>query len=187
MRRWWEELVIDFFDRIDGLVAAAHRGRLDDEEHELAVQLAMIRFAQNLVHTFDGRSIGQLVNATKTLARYACIDIQRRSIAQRGPVDASLDEGRQADAHEPPAASRWQYEAASHAFAADEGRRDLREFLDWALPRVPETQRRVLQMSFDGVELEAICAELGISEANAYQRRSRGMKCLGRLREQWDG
>ena len=34
MRRWWEELVIDLYDRVDGLVHAAHRGRLDAREHE---------------------------------------------------------------------------------------------------------------------------------------------------------
>ena len=43
MRRWWDELVIDFYDRMDGFVAAAHRGRLDDDEHELAVAMSLTR------------------------------------------------------------------------------------------------------------------------------------------------
>jgi hypothetical protein len=77
MRRRWDELVIDFFDRMDGVVAAAHKGRLDDEEHELAVAVSRARFSKNLITTFDGISIGQLVNACKTLARGICIDVQR--------------------------------------------------------------------------------------------------------------
>ena len=54
MRRWWEELVIDFHDRMDGFVAAAHRGRLDHDEHELAVGWALAKFSTNLVSTFKG-------------------------------------------------------------------------------------------------------------------------------------
>ena len=91
MRQWWEELVIDFRDRIDGLVAATHKGRLDDDEHELAVQLALIRFSSNLVNTFDGVSMGELVNATKTLSRGICMDVQRRSIRERRHAGPSLD------------------------------------------------------------------------------------------------
>ena len=45
MRKWWDELVVDFYDRIDGLVYATHKGRLDDDEHELAVQLSLARFS----------------------------------------------------------------------------------------------------------------------------------------------
>src|SRR3954468_6635829 len=82
MRQWWAELVTDFFDRIDGFVAAAHKGRLDDEEHELAVELSLARFTTNLVQTFTGDSMGELVNATKTLTQRICIDVQRSSIRE---------------------------------------------------------------------------------------------------------
>src|SRR3712207_7150871 len=61
------------------LFRSTHRGRLDDEEHQLAVQLAMIRFSQNLITTFEGVSMGQLVNATRTLARGICMDVDRKS------------------------------------------------------------------------------------------------------------
>ena len=32
MRTWWEELLIDFTDRMNGLVMANHKGRLDHAE-----------------------------------------------------------------------------------------------------------------------------------------------------------
>jgi hypothetical protein len=54
MRRCWEELVIAVHDRMDGIVAATHQGRLNDEEHEQAVQLALVRFSSRLIHTFAG-------------------------------------------------------------------------------------------------------------------------------------
>jgi DNA-directed RNA polymerase specialized sigma24 family protein len=184
-RHWWDELVIDFHDRMEGLVAVAHGGRLDPDEHELAHQLAMIRFAQNLIHTFEGTSLGQLVNATKQLARYACIDAQRRAIAERGLVAASLDEGESGGRQA--LLARWEHRAAEHAHDDAEAGRDALAFLAWALPRIPEPQRRVLQLTAAGAELDAICAELGISGANAYQRRSRGLKALARLREEYDG
>src|SRR3954447_19841463 len=91
MRRWWNELVIDVRDRMDGFVATTHRGRLDDDEHELAVAMALARFANNLIATFQGVSMGELVNATKTLARGICIDVQRRSVRARRLEGPSLD------------------------------------------------------------------------------------------------
>jgi RNA polymerase sigma factor (sigma-70 family) len=186
MRRWWDELVIDVHDRMDGLVYAAHRGRLDDEEHELAVQLAMIKFATNLMTTFAGVSMGQLVNAARTLARGVCIDVQRRAVRERRAGEVSLDEARDRDdAGE--AGTRWEADEARRRLADEEDRRDVVEFLAWALPQVPETRRRVLELTVAGAELAEICTELGIARDNAYQRRSRGLKDLAALRERYDG
>ncbi len=185
MRRWWSELVVDFKDRMDGFVAAAHRGRLDDEEHELAVQLAMIRFAQRLVRSFRGVSMGELVNATRTLARYACIDVQQQAVARREREVASLDALRgdpDADGAAPP----HEVDAARRRHEADAAARDVRDFLAWALPQVSKGRRRVLELSFEGAELTEICTELDISDVNVYQRRSRGLKDLAKLKELYD-
>ena len=180
MRRWWDALVVDVFDRMDGFVGAAHRGRLDDDEHELAVQLAMIRFSTNLITTFEGVSMGQLVNAAKTLARGICIDVQRRSIRGRPPDAVSLDQaGPGDDAGGSPA---WEAEEAVRRMEAGERGRDAVDFLGWAMPQVVETRRRVLELTFEGAELAEICTELEIERDNAYARRSRGLKDLARLR-----
>jgi DNA-directed RNA polymerase specialized sigma subunit len=81
---------------------------------------------------------------------------------------------------------RWEADEAARRFAADERSADVREFLDWALPQVKEDRRRVLELSFYGAELPEIVEELGISRDNAYQRRSRGMRDLTKLKEQFD-
>jgi DNA-directed RNA polymerase specialized sigma24 family protein len=186
MRRWWDELVVDVFDRMDGLVAATHKGRLDDEEHELAVQRALIKFSQNLVTTFAGTSMGELVNATKTLARGVCIDVQEESIRRRRRHGVSLDDDRRADGEDGPAPQGWELAEAHRRLDAEERGRDARDFLDWALPRLNDNRRRVLELTLEGVELPEICAELGIERDNAYQRRSRGLRDLSKLKEQYD-
>jgi hypothetical protein len=185
MRRWWDELVVDFFDRMDGFVAVAHRGRLDDEEHELAVQLSMIRFSERLINTFDGVSVGQLVNACKTLARHICIDVQRASARRRRAEGPSLDAGWAADP-DARVAPGWEAQEAVRRYEAEERASAVDGFLGWALPQVKRERRQVLELSFRGAELPEIQAELGISRDNAYQRRSRGMKDLKRLKERYD-
>jgi hypothetical protein len=186
MRRWWEELVIDFADRIEGMVAATHRGRLDEEEHALAHGLAMTRFARNLAGTFRGVSMGELVNATKVLVRYACIDVQRTSIGGRQRHGAvSLDDGWNQEDPDP-AGRSWEAAEALRRHEDDERGREFADFLRWALPRVADTRRQVLEMTIQGMEVPEICAALGIGPANAYARRSRGLKDLAKLKEQYD-
>ncbi|HSD76100.1 MAG TPA: hypothetical protein VLA98_01800 [Solirubrobacteraceae bacterium] len=185
MRRWWEELVIDFFDRMDGFVAAAHRGRLNADEHELAVALSMGRFSERLIDTFEGVSIGELVNACKALARGICIDVQRSSIRARRHAGHSLDAGWDEDPDDR-VAETWEAEEAKRRHDRGERGREVRDFLDWALPQIVEKRRRVLDLTFHGAELPEIVEELGISEANAYQLRSRGLKDLKQLKERYD-
>ncbi|MBI5105008.1 MAG: sigma-70 family RNA polymerase sigma factor [Solirubrobacterales bacterium] len=182
MRRHWGHLVEDVFDRMDGIVYATHKGRLDDEEHELAVQLALVKFWNNLMRTFAGASMGELVNATRTLARGICIDVQRRSIARHGRVVVGLDHGGDDDPETP-----WAEAAQAHRRHDDEQRgRDDLEFLAWALPQVRENRRAVLQRTLAGEPLDHIAAALGITHDNAYQLRSRGIKDLKKLKELFD-
>ena len=185
MRRWWGELVIDFRDRMDGLVWLAHRGRLDDDEHELAVQLSMVRFATRLIDSFEGGSMGELVNASKTLARGIAIDVQRRSIRRRSREGRSLDAGWDADA-EDRAMRSWEADEAVARLDAEERSADVREFLGWALPRLLDERRRVVELTHQGATIPEIMAELGISQNNAYQLRSRGMRDLGKLKRRYD-
>lgn len=184
MRKWWGELVIDFYDRMDGLVAAQHRGRLDADEHELAVSMALSRFASRLMHTFKGSSMGELVNACLTLARGICVDVQRSSVARRAHEGPSFDAGW--NVGDVPDTAAWEVDEALRRLDAEERSRAVRDFLTWALPRVGETYRGVLELTFQGAEVPEICDELGIDRGNAYQRRSRGLKDLTKLKEQYD-
>ena len=183
MQQWWRELVIDFFDRIDGFVDAEHKGRLNDSEHELAVSMSLTRFTTNLVNTFDGHSMGELVNATKTLVRGICIDVQRSSQRERERRGGSFDDGW----NDPERGQgRWEADESYRRHEAQETATEIRDFLAWALPQIGADRRRVLELTFEGAELPEIMAELDISQANAYQRRSRGLKDLAKLKECYD-
>ena len=185
MRVAWEELVVDVADRMDGLVAATHKGRLDDEEHETAVQLALAKFAGNLLGTFHGTSVGELVNATKTLAHGVCVDVQRASVRRRRHEGPSLDRGT-SDGGEDGRAPDWDAREAARRHARDEERAEAREFLDWALPQLSDDRRRVLELTLQGAEIPEIMRALDVSRDNAYQLRSRGLKDLARLKEEFD-
>jgi hypothetical protein len=176
MREAWGEIVVDFYDRMDGFVAAAHRGALDDQEHELAVELSLIRFTTRLVDSFTGISFGELVNATRTLTRGICIDVQRGSIRERELSGRSLD----ADD------SSWEHDVSVRRYDHEQGTADARAFLAWALPQVSDDRRRVLELTLEGAELGEIMQELQITRDNAYQRRSRGLKDLAKLKECYD-
>lgn len=184
MRRWWDELVIDFFDRMDGFVSVAHKGRLDHHEHELAVQMSMARFSERLIMTYEGVSMGELVKACKTLARGICMDVQRAA-ARAHRNATSLDAGWRMDEDDRPPPS-WEADEAWHRLERAHRSAEVRDFLAWALPQIGEERRRVLELSFEGASIPEICAELDISEANAYQRRSRGFKDLKTLKERYD-
>ena len=185
MRRWWNELVVDFFDRMDGFVAAAHKGRLDDEEREIAVALSMTRFSTNLITTFEGISMGQLVNACKMLASNICKDVQRASMRRREHEGLSLDAGWDADPDERVARS-WEADEAAHRFEREERAADVRDFLEWAMSQLRDDRRAVLELTFEGVPMPEITGMLGFSTDNGYQLRSRGLKDLAKLKERYD-
>jgi DNA-directed RNA polymerase specialized sigma24 family protein len=84
------------------------------------------------------------------------------------------------------ATAPWEAELARRRHEQDERDRDHRDFLHWALPQVKEERRRVLELTIHGAAIPEIAAELGISADNAYQRRSRGLKDLRTLKEQYD-
>ena len=56
----------------------------------------------------------------------------------------------------------------------------------WALPQLDEPRRRVLELTLHGAEIGEIMQELEITRDNAYQRRSRGIKDLAKLKELYD-
>ena len=185
MRRWWEELVIDFHDRMNGLVMANHKGRLDAFEHEDAMQRAMTRFSVKLIDSFEGSSMGELVNATKTLCRFVCIDVVDDAKAYRQRHHSFEDGWDGGPSGEDRPSPKWEAGAAWEAFARGEVEADAEEFLAWALPQLRDSYRRVLERTLDGVPLAQICTEFDLSRDNAYQRRSRGIKDLAKLYERY--
>jgi hypothetical protein len=185
-RRCWEELVISFHDRMDGLVGLAHRGALNADEHELAVAEALGRFSDRLAHTFEGTTMGELVNATKQLARYAALDVQRRAIRDRERSGGSLDAPAPAEDGEGDRPGRLEADEARRAYEQEMERVEIREFLTWAIPQLKGNRRRAAELFLSGAPTRDIMSELDVSEANAHQLIHRALKDLRNLKEQYD-
>ena len=189
-RRWWEELLTDNFDRIHGMVVVESRTHLSHDEQQDALQRALIRLANNMIETFHGSSMGEWVNATRTLVKYACIDTQRReqTISKRErPLDApgrdAEDAGRyDTDVYAAMEKDRQNCESDEH----DAERRGERQaFLDWAVPQLSPKLRAVVELDREGVPVEEIQERLGVSRDVVYQSRSRAATQLAKLLKEY--
>ena len=185
MVRCWGEVVTDIAPRMDGIVFAVHRGQLDRDEHEEAVQDALIKVATNLRETFKGTSMGELVNATKTLAFGICVDTQRRSRRRREHEAGSFDAAR-ADDEGVVGTETWEMAQAARrdAVRRDE-RRQAEEDVAWLFDQLDAARdRRVMELTLHGAQLPEIMDDLGVSRDNAYQLRCRAMKKLAKHRKE---
>ncbi|MEA2155726.1 MAG: hypothetical protein QOE11_1866 [Solirubrobacteraceae bacterium] len=189
-RRWWDELISDNFDRVRAMVYLQSRGHLSFDEREDALQRALVKLFNNMIHTFRGTSVGEWVESTRTLVKFACIDTQRRAMTI-SKHERSLDHQARDDD-----AGRWD----ADVFAAIEKQRREQEsdendadalgeqqaFLDWAVPQLSEKRRRVIELDRADVPVEEIQKRLGVSRDVVYASRSRALKDLARLREAYD-
>jgi RNA polymerase sigma factor (sigma-70 family) len=189
---WWEALVVENVDRIRGFVAAEARGRLSHDEQQEAVQHVLIKLAQRMVLTFKGTSMGEWVKATRTLVHGVCIDVQRKAerISRR---ERSLDAGWN-DPGE--GAGRHDGQIARDAQDAERLKDDLedeeatfrlgRDFLDRALPQLSPRLREVMELDRQGVPVEEMQARLGVKRDVIYAARSRALKELAKLLEEYE-
>lgn len=192
MRVWWETLLAGNVDRVRALVAVEARGRLSADEQDEAVQRALIKLTRRMVLTFNGSTMGEWVNATRTLIHGVCVDVQRdaeRASRRERSLEAGWDdpdEGR----------GRYDRQIARDADAAERDReqhdadeallRRGRKALDWALPRLSPRQRAVLELDREGVPVEEMQRRLGVSRDVIYAARSRGLKELLKLMEEFE-
>jgi DNA-directed RNA polymerase specialized sigma24 family protein len=189
-RRWWDELVRDNFDRVRGMVILRSRGQLSAVEQDEALQRALIKLSNNMIHTFNGTSMGEWVNATKTLVFGACVDTQRREKAassHRAPLEATDDAGEdtgQLDRKVFKALEKQRLEHEADELDAEDDDK-ARAFLDWAVPQLSPKRRAVIELDRQDVSCEDIQEQLGVSRDVVYASRSRALKDLAKLREEY--
>ena len=184
--RWWHGLVTGNFDRVREMVdLRAGRYGLSPDEREEAVQLALVKLWRNMIASFRGTSFGEWVNATRQLVEFACMDVQRQA-ARRSERETSLDA--QADDPDDDGIDWIGAALSRRRHARDEEVADAAAFVAWALGRISDDRRRlVLERTLDGVPAEDIAAELDVSMDNLYAIRSRAVKDLRRLHDDWYG
>jgi DNA-directed RNA polymerase specialized sigma24 family protein len=183
---WWGRLVGANLDRVRGMVdVRASRYGLSADEREEAVQRALVKLWHKMVATFRGSTMGEWVNATKTLVEYVCKDVQR-SAAKQSAHETSLHA--QFDDPDDDGADWLGDELALQWYAGEQERVDAADFVTWALPQIADGRRRlVLERTLDGVPAEDIAAELDVTMANLYAIRSRAVKDMRKLHEWWYG
>ena len=185
-RHWWGKLVTENFDRVRGMVdARASRYGLSGDEREEATQLALVKLWRNMVRTFKGTSMGEWVNSTKQLVEFSCQQVQRDA-ARRTEHERALEIGETGTEDE---RADWKSDKlAQEEFRRAQEREDASGFFEWALPQLTNERRRMaVEDMLDGVPAEETAAKLEIEVGNLYQVRTRGLKDLSRLRDQWYG
>jgi DNA-directed RNA polymerase specialized sigma24 family protein len=180
---WWSRLVEARFDLVRFLVdRRAGRFGFSADEREEAVQRSLVKLWNKMLHSFQGTTMGEWVNSTKSLVEVVCLDVQR---------DAAKRTGRETsfDVADPERTNPdWKGAAkAEETYRRDAEKGEAEGFIAWALPQIDDERRRlVLEQTLDGVPAEEIATELGVSMANLYAIRSRGIKDLRRLRDRYE-
>ena len=182
--RAWEALLVANFDRVRAMVALESRSRLSHDEREEALQRALMRLAGSMSATFRGTSMGQWVEATRTLVRYQCMDVQRRAAAISRRERPLEDDAGRTDAE---VFASIEAERRERELRAEEGSalRERQGFLDWAVPRLAGRRRAVIELDREDVPVEEIQRRLGMSRDAVYASRSRALKDLVKLRDRY--
>lgn len=184
-REAWGALVDANYPRVKMLVKLESHGRLSPDEQDDAAQLAALRLFTQMIATFKGTSMGEWVNATKTLVKFACIDTQRRAEVH-SRRRASLD----GDDHDglSPSVNGVLLDHAALA-EADEDAASIydigADFLGWALPQISEKRREVIECDLEELSCEQIQQKLNITRDAVYANRSRALKDLIALRKEY--
>jgi RNA polymerase sigma factor (sigma-70 family) len=180
----WAELVARDIDRVRGIVAAfrhpASGTRVERDDIDQVAQDAYIRL---LGMSFRGTSVGEYRSALWRCVTFQCMDHCRRAMEEDMRRAGSLDE--EVPTTEGDGRPKFEKEIAKMQaeWISEQQQLDLlqerREALDEAIAKIEdERKRRVLEMTRDGCSTEDIAKELGVSEANVYQLRRRGLKLL---------
>jgi RNA polymerase sigma factor (sigma-70 family) len=190
MRDAWRELLTIMFDRLDGWVVSESFGRLSPQEQDDAVQLTCLKLARRGIVKFRGTTMGEWVTYARRVVRGACIDIQRRE-QRHSERRAAGDLGTSDDDDQPPSAldraiAKQAREYQQQLEDEDEDRETGRDFLAWALPRLSESHREMIECDRAGLPIDEIMARMGRKRDAVYKLRERATRALGDLRKEYE-
>lgn len=184
MRHCWGALVENNVDRVMSITASTGPRELTREEREDAAQAAFIKLWKNMIHTFRGTSTSAFYAALVQCVKFALLG-EHRSGAIRISRTRSVD--RVGGDGEPEGYDHWTAEESEACFERSLQKREAEDFVAWALPRMRSAdQRVVIERSLDGVPVPDIARELGTTPGNVHALRSRGLKDLRKLFNQYE-
>lgn len=190
MEAAWRELLAIMFDRVRGFVIGESFGRLSVQEQEDALGLTCKNLMQLGIVNFRGSTMGEWVNYAKWVVHGACIDTQRREQKHSerraaGDFAPSDDDDRPRtalDRHLAKQAKEYEQQLEDESQEWDAGR----DFLAWALPRLSDSHREMIECDRDGLSIDEIMARMGRKRDAVYKLRERAMRALQNLRKEYE-
>ena len=188
----WGRLVLNNFDRVNQAVKAfrfsAGGSGIPQDEHGSAASEAYLR-VMSMGTNFAGREPGQFYAALWTCVDNSCKDFGRKELRHdkraAGSLDQTFDPGGEAGPYDAAlAAYDAELQAQAHdAIEAEVSIRQAEGLIAWGISQIPnDNYREVLELTLlHELPAEEIAARLGISLANVYARRSRGVKALEKI------
>jgi DNA-directed RNA polymerase specialized sigma24 family protein len=193
----WDQLGVNNFDRIKQTVkafrfSAGGRG-IPDFDQGSAVGAAYLRVRAMGAH-FRKQEIEAYYAALIQTVQNSCKDFGRKDFRHTKRTAGSLDERFDPESETGPfdhALVAWETERRRQSTEAvvDELHKQWAEnFVAWGINQIKnENYREVLELTYiDKLEADGIAERLGISMANVYQRRSRGLRDLEKILRERD-
>ena len=180
----WERLAVNNYDRVAGLVRVFRfpgGAPIAEDDRDDATQEAFLR-VNAMAANFRGGSVGEFRAALRTAVANSCMDfgrpVLRHASHSAGSLDEPVAEEGSASRYEP-AIARMSRAEADRAAEIDEAASLVR----WGIAQVDnDAYREALELTYvDQLSGEEIATRLGISEANVYQRRRRGLQKLEKI------
>ena len=136
--------------------------------------------------------MGEWVESTRTLVKYACMDTQRRAAViskhERSLERSWAEMTTRRVAGTPTSTRPSRRSAASRRATRTTPRRSEKRqgFLDWAVPQLSPKRRAVIELDRADVPVEEMQERLDVSRDVVYASRSRAIKDLAKLREGYE-
>ena len=191
----WDQLAVNNFDRIKQTVkvfrfSAGGKG-IPDFDQGSAASEAYLR-VRAMGASFRAQEIEAFYAALLHTVQNSCMDFGRREFRHTKRTGGSLDQRFDPESEIGPydrALADWEADRREHS--AERIRDELHKqwaeyFVAWGISQIKnDNYREVLELTYiEKLEADEIAERLGISMANVYARRSRGLRELGKsLRE----
>ena len=188
----WEDLGVNNFDKIKQSVKAfrfsAASGGIPQFDQGSAVSEAWIRL-QAMGAAFRKQEVEAYYAALVQCVKNTCLDFGRADLRHQKHSRGSLDERFDPESEAGPwdrAMAAWEAERRETARERIEEELDQQHaegLVAWAIGQINnDNHREVLGLTFiEKLEVKEIAKRLGISEANVYQRRHRGLRELEKI------
>lgn len=173
-----EQALVEVFERLDDycrmIAGQRHSATLSPKLGASDIAQKSLLEAYATFSKFEGRTEAELRSWLSTIVNHNVIDAarhfrhaERRRLGREERIDRDFEPDDSCAVSQPPSLALRQQETDQE--------------LSRAVARLPESQRRVVEMRFrDGLDYRRIASELGLSEVAARKQCSRAIETLRR-------